>query len=362
MKIPRIIVLFFVLIAVACPAVWAVTLEGTVLDPAGKVVPGAHVSLYRALILVAEGQTDAQGVYRFRELQEGTYQIAASASGLTSPSVEVKSGDSGIIQQDIRLQISALTARVVVSATLGGAQVPEIGSSVSLVTRQEIDDRDAQNALEVIRGIPGVEVNQAGRRGGVTGVFIRGGESKYNAVMVDGVPMNEFGGNFDMASLPADGIERIEVTRGPESALYGPNALTGVINIVSRRGEGPPRFRALAEGGSYSTRRFATGGSGLNRGFSWSYNFSRLDSDGVVTNDNYRNQSAFISLGYRQGSRREFDFHFVGNANDAGAPGPYGSDPNHLFFGIDTVSRGKQNLFGYQLEYAEQIANRVRQV
>jgi outer membrane receptor protein involved in Fe transport len=362
MKIRRIATTFFVLLAVASPAVCAVTLEGTVFDPAGNVVPSAHVSLYRALTLVAEGQTDTEGVYRFGGLQAGAYQIAVSATGLTSPSVDVEAGNSGVTRRDIHLQISALTTRVVVSAALGGALVPEIGSSVSLVTRQEISDRDAQNAFEAIRGIPGVEVNQAGRRGGVTGVFIRGGESKYNAVMVDGIPMNEFGGNFDMASLPADGIERIEVTRGPESALYGPNALTGVIDIVSRRGEGPPRFTALAEGGSYSTRRFATGGRGLSRGFSWSYNFSRLDSDGVVENDNYRNQSALISLGYRQGSRREFNFHFVGNANDAGAPGPYGSDPNHLFFGIDTVSRGKQNLFGYQLEYAEQIANRVRQV
>jgi outer membrane receptor protein involved in Fe transport len=362
MKICRIVTITFVLLAAISAGAWAATLEGTVFDPAGKVVPGASVSLYRALILIAEGQTDARGVYRFGGLQEGTYQIAASASGLTGPLVDVKSTNSGTARQDIHLQISALTTRVVVSAALGGALVPEIGSSVSLITRQEIRDRDAQNAFEVIRGIPGVEVNQAGRRGGVTGVFIRGGESKYNAVMVDGIPMNEFGGNFDMASLPADGIERIEVTRGPESALYGPNALTGVINIVSRRGEGPPRFTAVAEGGSYSTRRFATGGSGLNRGFSWSYNFSRLDSDGVVQNDYYRNQSAFISLGYRQGSSREFNFHFVGNANDAGAPGPYGSDPNHLFFGIDTVSRGKQNLFGYQLEYAERIANRIRQV
>jgi outer membrane receptor protein involved in Fe transport len=141
-------------------------------------------------------------------------------------------------------------------------------------------------------------------------VYIRGGESKYNAVMVDGISMNDFGGSFDMASLPADGIDRVEVTRGPQSALYGPNTLTGVINIVSRSGDGPPRFTALAEGGSYATRRFATGGTGLTKGLSWSYNLSRVDSDGVVQNDNYRNQSAFLSLGYRQGSQRQFDFRF----------------------------------------------------
>jgi outer membrane receptor protein involved in Fe transport len=207
-------------------------------------------------------------------------------------------------------------------------------------------------------------VSQAGRRGGVTGVYIRGGESKYNAVMIDGISLNEFGGGFDLSSLPADGIERMEVTRGPQSALYGSNAVAGVINFISRRGEGPPTFTALAEGGSYSTRRFATGGSGLYRGFSWSYNLSRLDSDGVVKNDQYRNQSAFLSLGYSQ-SRRQLDFHFFGNANSSGAPGPYGSDPNNFVDDSNPInlgSRGKQNLFGYQFGYTEQFSNRIRQV
>ncbi len=354
--------LFFSAFVAAGRAVSAAALEGTVYDPSGQAVPGARVSLIRSLVAIGEIQTDARGVYRFEGLQDGTYQLAANARGFSSSSinVEFRSAEGG--KQDIHLELSALSLQVVVSASLGGALVPEIGSSVSLVTQQEIDDRGAQNALEIIRGVPGLEVSQTGRRGGVTGVYIRGGESKYNAVMVDGIPMNEFGGNFDMASLPAEGIERLEVTRGPESALYGSNAVTGVINIVSHRGEGPPSFTALAEGGSNYTRRLATGGSGLSHGLSWSYNLSRLDSDGVVANDNYRDQSAFITLGYRQGSQREFEFHFFGNANDAGAPGPYGSDPNHLFFGIDTISRGKQNLFGYQLGYTEQVAKRVRQV
>ncbi len=342
--------------------VWAATLEGTVFDPSGHVVSGAHVSLIRSLVAIEERQTDAKGNYRFEDLQDGSYQLAVNAHGLSSPSINVELRNPEGTKQDIHLGLSAISSQVVVSAALGGALVPEIGSSVSLVSQQEIKDRGAQNALEIVRGVPGIEVSQAGRRGGVTGVYIRGGESKYNAVMVDGIPMNEFGGSFDMASLPADGIERLEVTRGPESALYGSNAVTGVINIVSRRGEGPPSFTALAEGGSYSTRRFATGGSGLNHGLSWSYNLSRLDSDGVVDNDYYRNQSAFLSLGYRQSSRRQLEFHFFGNANDAGAPGPYGSDPNHFYAGIDTISRGKQNLFGYQLGYTEQLSSRVRQV
>ena len=363
MRISRTAALFFLFsCAAGINALRAGTLEGTVTDPSGQVVPGVRVSLRRSLAAIDERQTDSRGVYRFEGLPEGKYQISANAPGLASSSVDVECRTSEVAKKDIRLQISALVSQVVVSASLGGTLVPEIGASVSLIDHHEIDDRGAQNAYEVVRGIPGIEVNQAGRHGGVTGVFIRGGESKYNAIMIDGIQMNEFGGSFDMASLPADGIERVEVIRGPESALYGPSALTGVINIVSRRGEGPPRFTALAEGGSYATRRFATGGSGLTKGLSWAYNLSRTESDGVVANDNYRNQSAFLSLGYRQSTRRQFDFHFFGNANDAGAPGPYGSDPNGLFYGIDTVSRRKQNLFGYQFGYMEQLSSRVRQV
>lgn len=352
--------LLLILACTACSAL-AATLEGTALDPSGKPVPEARISLLRSLTVLEERRADANGFYKFENLQEGAYQVSASARGLACPAMDIQIRKDGNQKQDLTLALSAVESQVVVSASLGGALAPQIGSSVSLVSKQDIDDRGSQNALEVIRGIPGIEVNQTGRRGGVTGVYIRGGESKYNAVMVDGIPLNEFGGSFDMASLPADGIERLEITRGPQSALYGSNAVTGVINIVSRHGDGPPTFTVLAEGGSNDTRRFSTGGTGAVHGFNWSYNLSRLDSDGVVQNDRYRNQSAFLTLGYDM-AKRQFSFHFFGNANDAGAPGPYGSDPAGTFTGIDTVSRGKQNLFGYQLSYVEQISSRVRQV
>ena len=341
-------IIFSILIALALPAALAAgTLTGIVTDPDGKAVPDARVSLLRSLVVVGERQTDAEGAYRFEDLDDGRYRLTAEAPGLAAAPVEAAVAGDATETRNLRLRLSAMTTQVVVSSSLGGALLPQVGSSVSLVTGGDLEDRAAQNAYESLRGIPGVEVNQTGRRGGVTGVFIRGGESKYNSVMVDGVPMNDFGGGMDMASLPADGIERVEITRGPQSALYGANAVTGVINIVSRRGEGAPEFTALAEGGSYSTRRFATGGSGLSRGFSWAYNLSRLDSDGVVANDRYRNQSAFLNLGYRQGGRRQLEFSFFGNANDAGAPGAYGSDPggtnpDHV---VDTVSRGKKVLF-----------------
>lgn len=352
----------FLLILLSTGGARAASIEGTVLDPSGRAVSGARVSLLASLMALAERQTDARGRYAFQGMRGGAYKLVASLPGFSASATDVELRDDETRTVDLNLELSALAQHVVVSASLGGALAPQIGSSVSIVTEHEIDVRGAQSVLEVLRGVPGVEVNQTGRRGGVTGVFIRGGNSNYNLVMVDGIQMNQFGGSFDFAHLPVDGVDRVELIRGSQSALYGSNAVTGVVNIVTRRGQGPPRFVALAEAGSFDTRRFSTGASGLTRGVSWAFNLSRLDSDGVVENDNYRNQTGFLRLGYPQSARRQASFHFFGNANDLGAPGPFGSDPLGIFGGIDTISRGKQNLFGYQGSYAEQFSARFRQV
>jgi outer membrane cobalamin receptor len=339
-----------------------VTLQGKVFDPDDRIVSGARVSLLAGLTPVEERETGADGQYRFESLAAGKYTLLANFAGFSTLSTGIELQPEETRKADLHLKVSALEEHVVVSASIGGALAPQIGSSVSVITRQEIADRGAESVFEVLRVLPGVEVNQGGRHGGATSVFIRGGNSNYNLVMIDGIQVNLFGGDFDFASLAADGVDHVEVSRGPQSALYGSNAVAGAVDVVSERGEGPPHFSFLAEGGSFTTRRFATRGSGLTRGFSWAYNLSRLDSGGVVPNDRYRNQSSYLSLGYSRTPKRQFTFHFFGNANDVGAPGPYGSDPDHLFPGIDTVSRDKQNLFAYQASYSEQFTSRLKQV
>lgn len=340
----------------------AATLEGTVFDPSGRAVPRATVSLLNPLAAVGEKQADNNGHYKFEGLSAGAYRIVAHVPGFTTSTIDVQVRQDEVKTIDLRMSLSALAEHVIVSASLGGALAPQIGSSVSVITHQDINDRGAQSVLEVLRGVPGMDVNQSGRRGGATSVFIRGGNYDYALVMIDGIPVNQFGGAFDFSPLLTNGVDRIEVTRGPESALYGSNAVTGVVNIINTQGEGPPHFSVQAEGGSFDTQRFATGGSGLTHGIGWSYDVSRLLTQGVVTNDRYRTQSAFLDLGYTHSPRRQMSFHFFGNANDAGAPGPYGSDPDHLFAGIDTISRDKQNLFGYAGNYSEQFSARFRQV
>jgi outer membrane cobalamin receptor len=369
----RLVILGLVSILFVSAALRAGTIEGTVFDPSGSAVPNVRVSLLATLTALDERQTNAKGEYKFEGLVQGSYRLVADAPGFTASTAEVEIGAGETRSVDLHLMLSAVQQQVVVSASLGGSPAPQLGSSVSTISGQEIDDRGAQNVTDVLRGVPGVALDDAGRRGGVTGAFIRGGDSDYNLVLVDGIQLNEFGGYFDFAPLPADGVDHIEVTRGAESALFGSNAVTGVVNIVTKRGEGPLHFEFQEEGGNFTTRRFVTNGSGLTRGLGWAFDLSRLDTGGTVQNDGYRNQSAFLSLGLHGSERRQFDFHFFGNANDAGAPGPYGSDPDDLYnapiypggptnYQLGLETRDKQNMFGYEGSYSEQITPRFRQV
>ncbi|MGH9701893.1 MAG: TonB-dependent receptor plug domain-containing protein, partial [Candidatus Acidiferrales bacterium] len=238
------------------------TIQGIVYDPDGRAVPDARVTLFNSLAAIGEKRSDGKGEYRFERLRSGTFTLVAYLPGFSNLSAEVNlaSGDRRSI--DLHLKLSAVEEQVIVSASLGGAFATQIGSSVTVVSHDEIENRDAQTVYDSLRGLPGLEINQTGRRGAVTSAFIRGGNSNYNLVMIDGIPLNDFGGGFDFGPIPASGVDHIEVTRGPESALYGSNAVAGVIDIVSTRGEGEPHFDFLGEGGSLGTWRIATGGAG----------------------------------------------------------------------------------------------------
>ena len=335
---------------------------GTVFDPAGQVVPGAHVTLLYAMARLETRDTNAQGQYSFVRLRAGKYQIVATSSGFDQLPVDIDlaAGEKRVC--DLHLRLSASRDKVVVSAAPGGALTSQIASSVSVVSAEEIEDRGAQIAVDVMRGLPGVEINQSGGRGTITSAFIRGGDSNYNLVMIDGIELNDFGGGFDLSPLPAEGVQQVEIIRGPESALYGSNAMSGVINLETIHGDGPPHFSFVGEGGSLYTWRLGTTGAGLNKGFSWAYSLSRLQTDGQVQNDAYRGQTSTVSLGYSRSPRRKFDANFFGYAGLVGLPGPYGSDPDGLFPGIDPSSHQNQNLFGYQAQETEQFSSRFQQV
>src|SRR3954447_12292039 len=162
-----------------------------------------------------------------------------------------------------------------VTATRLPMPTSEVGSSVTVITGQEIQQGQERTLPDVLRDVSGLNVVQLGGPGGLTSVFIRGTNSNHTKVFIAGIDAGDPStpnGAFDFAHLLTDDIERVEVLRGPQSGLYGSDAIGGVINIITRAGSGPPRFVGSLEGGSFSTFNQTGSASGSLDRFSYVFN------------------------------------------------------------------------------------------
>jgi vitamin B12 transporter len=170
---------------------------------------------------------------------------------------------------------------VVVSATLMPTPENQVGSSVSLITADDIVQKQERTLPEVLNDMPGLNVVQTGSPGGTTSVFIRGTNSNHTKVFIDGIDVSDPSspnGAFDFSQILAADIARVEVLRGPQSGLYGSDAIGGVIDITTKAGTGPPQFRGMAEGGSFSTFNQTAGVSGSVARFSYNLDVSHYHS------------------------------------------------------------------------------------
>src|SRR5262249_38158702 len=155
-------------------------------------------------------------------------------------------------------------------------------------TEEQFEQKQATTAADALRGTPGLNVVRSGGQNQITSVFIRGANSDHTLVLIDGVEANDPSSParaFDFSHLTLDDVERIEVLRGPQSTLYGSNAIGGVVNIITKRGEGPPSGYLLGEYGTYNTFRQAGGVSGGTKLVNYSFSFSHITSDGFSAAD-----------------------------------------------------------------------------
>ena len=153
-------------------------------------------------------------------------------------------------------QVASDTARIApveVTATRSPLRADRTPSSVSVVTGDQLRDRGITTVSEALRTVPGLSIVQTGSYGGATSLFIRGGESKYAKILVDGVPINDAGGAIDLSTLSTDNLDRIEIVRGPASVLYGSDAMAGVIQLFTRRGAGVAHGDVAARGGRFGS-------------------------------------------------------------------------------------------------------------
>src|SRR3954453_5216154 len=143
----------------------------------------------------------------------------------------------------------AESEEIVVSATRIETPISEIGSSITLIPAEEIERKQERRLPDVLRTVPGLNVVQTGGRGGKRSLFTRGPNSNHTKVLIDGIDANDPSqdGVFDFGQVLTSDIAQVEVLRGPQSSLYGSDAIGGVINIVTRTGKGPPQFTGRLE-------------------------------------------------------------------------------------------------------------------
>ena len=224
---------------------------------------------------------------------------------------------------------AAEAERIVVSATRFDIPLDQSPSSASEITSQDLELKQIERVSDALREVPGLSVVQSGAPGQLTSVFTRGLNSAHTQVLLDGIPINQgLAGQFDFANLTTDNIDRIEVVRGPQSTIYGPRALAGVIQIFTKRGEGTPEATLSSDGGSYDTFRETLQSDGKINNFDYSIGASRIDTDNARPNNQYRNTAAIADIGWspndglRIGSLFTYSLSDTGNPNLIFAPRP----------------------------------------
>src|SRR5947207_4235741 len=182
---------------------------------------------------------------------------------------------------------------VVVSATRFDIPLDRSPASVSVISSQDIDNKQIERASDALREVPGLSVVQTGTPGQLTSVFMRGLPSEDMQVLLDGIPINQgLAGLFNFSDLTIDDLGRVEIVRGPQSTLYGPRALAGAIQLFTKQGSGTPGITISSEGGSYDTFRESVQSDGKVGVFDYSFGASRLDTDNARPNNQYRNTAA----------------------------------------------------------------------
>jgi vitamin B12 transporter len=233
----------------------------------------------------------------------------------------------------------------------GGVPVEQVGSAVTVITGEELRQQQVRTVADALRGTPGVAVSRTGGYGSFTQVRIRGAEGNQTLVLIDGVQANNpVDGEFDFSNLAAEDIERIEVIRGPMSALYGSSAVGGVINIITRKGSGPLALTVRSEFGTSNAHDVAVGLSGGNKVayFSASANWRETNGYNIAPVGSEADGLILKSYGFRGGVRLtpdlSVDVHARQTDKNADRDG-FGGPAGTIATAIDDPSRLHDRVF-----------------
>jgi len=247
-------------------------------------------------------------------------------------------------------------SEVVVSATRTQTSTLELANSVTVIDSAEIANRNSSNVFDLLKNEYGVSYTRQGGPGTLSNINIRGGNSSYTLVLVDGIEVNlnnDPSNFYDFASLSTDNVQSIEILRGPQSTLYGSNSLAGVINVITKKGIGKPSFSLLSEAGSYKTFKNTLGMNGNVSNFNYSVTLSRAESEGFsaasekygnTEKDGYKKNNISARLGYDFTETAQLNLLMSYNNSKSDydqTAGKFGDDPTYIFNQEEFSFRGE---------------------
>jgi vitamin B12 transporter len=308
---------------------------GALTDPSGAGIGGVHVTAQlegavnaNAQLLSATSTTD--GAYRL-SLPPGRYVIHFSRDPFAPREFnwDLSPGESRTV--DLRLALERFSSSVVVTAEAEPVLRSQTIAPADVITREEIDQRQAVSIPDLLQFSPGVTFARTGANGGTASLFLNGGNSAFTKVLVDGAPINPPGGAVDFSLLTLDNVDKVEIVRGAESALYGTDAVSGVVQLFSHRGTTRiPSVTLFGEGGSYANGRGGGQISGLLGAFDYSGAASYLQTDGQGPNDGFLNRAITGNFGYAFSDTNHLRLTLRNNTSDAGIPGQTAFEPPSL--------------------------------
>jgi len=299
------------------------TTKGIVTDPTGRPVEGAQVACGTEIHF-----TDSTGACEMPKPCEATI----TKPGFTPAKIMVAVPETVSVDRVfVTLSLAPTSDRVVVTATGAPLTLEEAGVAATVFTSADFQPPHAPFVEDLLRDVPGLNIVQTGQNGALTTLFVRGGDYDATLVLLDGIPITEPGGAIDFGHLTTGGFDRMEVIRGPESALFGAEASSGVIQLFTKRGDSEsdtPHGSASYERGNFSTDHWSGSlDGGLAKRLDYAFAADQFRSTGEFPNDAHRVTSGTANLGFRLSDHtqlravfREFD--------------AYTGDPGQVSYGL----------------------------
>jgi vitamin B12 transporter len=299
-------------------------LSGRLIDPSGAGVGGARVTAQLEGVSNARvwaATSSADGAYTLT-FPAGRYHVQFVRSPFVSRDFVLDFTANQQQTIDVKLQLERLAASVVVTAQAEPTLAQETTASVTVITRDEIEARQSVTLPDLLLFAPGIAIGRTGAEGGSASVFLNGGNSSYTKVLVDGATVNEPGNAVDFSNFTLDNIDKVEVVRGAESAIYGTDAVAGVIQVFTHRGATrTPGLSLFGEGGSFSTGRGGGQISGLLGAFDYAAAVSYFQTEGQGPNNRFLNRTLSGNFGYSFNDTNQVRLTLRNNGSDAGIPG-----------------------------------------